>query len=306
MQRSLTIDFAPAYELLVSLAVYGERPRWKAMDVGQAWGTEVEKRLGAEGKALLKRIDPFQDMQPLLGLVAQAPGARTADGFLDWLATLTPGELYERSFCHMVEDAREHLPADLGAWRDRVVAALRFWHAHYFADVDPAIFAHLQADAEARRAQAAVTPMLELIAEATNGLYIDPPEHGQVLMVPQHHMRPWNLSCGSGNMRVILYPAEPPQANPDDPPLALSRLTRALSDENRLRILRFLAQAPLTLAELTERTGLAKSTVHHHMVMLRAAGLVIIHEKERDGRYSLRPGWLDLVAGRLSGFVLPQ
>lgn len=305
MIHSLTFDYASAYELVVSLAVYVERPRWKSMDLGPGWGHEIEKRLGPEGKATLKAIKDITEMQPLVLLVHQAPGDRTPGEFMDWLATLGPGEIYERLVAFGGEVPE--LPRDLGAWRDRILRALRLWHEYYYQHMDPAIADHLKAEAENRRAQAATTPPLELLDQATNGLHLDSAENHRLVLVPQYHMSPWNLGAKWPGLWVILYPVEPPQTNPDDPPLALARLTRALSDENRLRILRFLAQSPLNLNELTERTGLAKSTVHHHMMMLRAAGLVKIHEKERDGRYAtLRPGWLDLITSRLSGFVSPQ
>ena len=37
-----------------------------------------------------------------------------------------------------------------------------------------------------------------------------------------------------------------------------------------------------------ELTGLAKSTAHHHLTQLRAAGLVVVRGNARSYRYSLR------------------
>lgn len=306
VKPSVMIDYAPAYEFLVSLRLYGERSRWKSMDLGPAWGADADKRLGPEGKALLKQTDPIHDIHPLFLLAHKAPGERTPEAFMDWLASLSPGEIYEGAFCRVDEEVRRQTPADLEAWRDQLLPRLRLWHERYYRHLDPAIAQQLVADAEARRSQAAAASALELVFEATNGLYLDRAEHDQIILVPQYHMRPWNVIGQWQSLRLCLYPIEPAQANPDDPSMALTRITRALSDENRLRILRFLSQAPASLNDLTDRTRLAKSTVHHHMVMLRAAGLVILHEKDREGRYSLRPGWLDLVSSRLSGFIAPQ
>lgn len=306
MTCSLKIEYAPAYELVLSLFVFLERSRWKSMDLGPAWGAEVTKRLGPEQTARVRAVQDPKALPLLFLLIHEAPGDRSPGPFLDWLASLSPGDLYERLILRVDADHRA-APGDLGSWRDGILAALRLWNEHYFRHLDPAIMQHLQCDAAARRAQAAVTPALELVAEATNGLHLDEADGPrEIVLVPQYHMRPWNVGSGLKDLRVILYPVEPVQDNPDEPPLALTRLTRALADENRLRILRFLAREPLNLSELTERTGLAKSTVHHHMVMLRAAGLVIVHEKGADGRYDLRPGWLDLLAGRLSAFVTPE
>lgn len=304
MTHSLTIDQAPAYELVLSLAVFLDRQRWKTIDLGAAWGAEAERRLGPEGKAQMKAIKDPRLLHLLFPLVHQAPGDRTPEAFMAWLGSLAAGDLYERLLPCAPPGNSGDLPPDLGLWRDRMLAALRLWHECYFRELDPAILAHLAADAAAREAQAAHTPVLDLVAEATNGLHLEDDDLQQVLLVPQYHMSPWNVGLKGKGLWVILYPAEPMQDDTDRPPTPLLRLTRALSDENRLRILRFLGREPLGLNELTERTGLAKSTVHHHMVMLRAAGLVIIREKGADGRYDLRPGWLDQLTGRLSAFVV--
>ena len=54
------------------------------------------------------------------------------------------------------------------------------------------------------------------------------------------------------------------------------RLSKALGDEKRLRILRALAEGEKTLMELAEMFGVAKTTMHHHMIVLRSAGLVAV------------------------------
>jgi len=59
------------------------------------------------------------------------------------------------------------------------------------------------------------------------------------------------------------------------PPMLMARL-KALSDPTRLRILRHLAQAPLTPSQLAKKLGLRPPTVIHHLNQLRLAGLVQI------------------------------
>jgi DNA-binding transcriptional ArsR family regulator len=61
-------------------------------------------------------------------------------------------------------------------------------------------------------------------------------------------------------------------------------------------MLRRLAEEPAGLAELTAEIGLAKSTVFHHIGVLRAAGLVRVQVgggSEKNPLYSLRAGALD-------------
>jgi ArsR family transcriptional regulator, cadmium/lead-responsive transcriptional repressor len=65
-------------------------------------------------------------------------------------------------------------------------------------------------------------------------------------------------------------------------------LGRALGDEGRIAMLRRLAAGDATLAELAEAAGLAKSTAHHHLAHLRAAGLVTMHGNARAYWFTLR------------------
>ncbi len=62
----------------------------------------------------------------------------------------------------------------------------------------------------------------------------------------------------------------------------LSLVTRALADENRLRLLAALARGELCVCQLTALLGLATSTVSKHLSQLRDAGLV---ESRKEGRW---------------------
>ena len=57
---------------------------------------------------------------------------------------------------------------------------------------------------------------------------------------------------------------------------------------------------------MVQFSGLAKSTVHHHLVVLRSAGLVRVHAYQGGGltdTYSLRPHALDDLDRRLRAFL---
>lgn len=66
-------------------------------------------------------------------------------------------------------------------------------------------------------------------------------------------------------------------------------ITKALSDENRVRILMFLRDGELCLCQIIEMLGLASSTVSKHMSILFQAGLVHAR-KEGRWRYFRLPG----------------
>lgn len=60
-------------------------------------------------------------------------------------------------------------------------------------------------------------------------------------------------------------------------------LTKALSDESRLRLLMATRRGELCLCQLIELLGLAPSTVSKHMTILQQAGFV---HRRQDGRWA--------------------
>ena len=62
----------------------------------------------------------------------------------------------------------------------------------------------------------------------------------------------------------------------------LLRIARALSDENRVRILMFLRGTELCVCQIIGMLPLAPSTVSKHLVILMEAGLV---ESRKEGRW---------------------
>jgi ArsR family transcriptional regulator, cadmium/lead-responsive transcriptional repressor len=64
---------------------------------------------------------------------------------------------------------------------------------------------------------------------------------------------------------------------------------KALADVNRLRIVRRLAEAEATVAELVAQVGLSQPLVSWHVGRLRAAGLVATRRSGRETVCRLRP-----------------
>jgi ArsR family transcriptional regulator len=84
-------------------------------------------------------------------------------------------------------------------------------------------------------------------------------------------------------------------ANPDE----CAQTMKALSDSNRIKIIRALISGPCNVGGISKRTGLNVHRISHHLGRMRLAGLV---ECARDGRaivYQIAPsisvkGGLDL------------
>lgn len=62
----------------------------------------------------------------------------------------------------------------------------------------------------------------------------------------------------------------------------LTKTFKALTDHNRIRIIKMLQKRPLCVCEITEILDLATSTVSKHLSILRDAGFIT---SEKDGRW---------------------
>jgi DNA-binding transcriptional ArsR family regulator len=166
---------------------------------------------------------------------------------------------------------------------------VRGWYQEVFREAEATTLPILERDAEAKRDLArTMTP--EALIEAASGIqYSSDPSIRQVYLIPQFAMRPWVLLCEHDEIRLFCYPVadESLGAEAGAPPGRLVRLHKALGDEKRLRMLKALATSSGTLQELADRFGLPKSTAHHHLAILRAAGLVRV-TSDYERRYSVR------------------
>jgi DNA-binding transcriptional ArsR family regulator len=318
----LEVRAGTAFELLIGLsALTGDdqvRPSWlpdeppAAVEAvgprsGELWlhllGIALE---AGDAAALLAAVDgmrPAELRRHLVGVHVPAwrsvAGAATleaaAAGDADAAARLLGNDRYYAGRAR--EALAGLLPLSAAETKRRVLAALRSFTLPA-AHVGEA----LERDAAAKRALAATLSPLELISAAAGG-YRYEPEAGldRVVLVPHLAAAPWLLLCQHENARIICYAVEPEQADPEQALVdrALG-VARALADEQRVRIVRYLAAQDGTAVELAEHLGLTKSTTHHHLAQLREARLVELRGNARGYWYSLGEGGLADAARALS------
>ena len=303
------VDWAPAYELVLSLICLVCFPKHSLLEVGATWAQDTRRLLPGDLGARLSRKNAaaalsLKEDDLLMLLVRFCPEEpRDAATFLSWLENLSAGDAYEILAPHL-PDAGPRLPRDFVDWRDRCADVLNTWNAVYFGTIDPAILDGLRACADGVRRRLKSPPQA-LIEDVTNGILVEPAAGPlTVTLVPQYHERPYNHEAVEQAGIIIMYPAEIQPPNAESPPPRLMRLTHALGDESRLRILRFVADGPRTLTEVARFIGLSQPTVHHHLVQLRAAGLVRVHyNASTPSRYSLRPHALDQLSDQLGTYL---
>lgn len=325
---SVEILWHPGLELLVSLETYASARLHKVTDFGAPWRAQVRQGLPKELANRLDSISGTSEDGRLLEIAhclawSCPPGVGTVEGFLQWASEGDIQELGcvsakpirpDEQSADEIEELRGRAEigersdwAEIEDLRDRAVGLMREWHRHYFAGVHPAILTGLSEEARRQRQRVSTTDPELLVEELSGGIVLKPaPSFSRVVVAPQYHARPWNLNGRWGETCSVLYPAEVLAAAPGDPPIRLVRLTKALDDKTRLRILKLVAREPLSLTEIARRMGLTKPTVHHHLVLLRAAGLLRVQTSfahRLDGRFVVRSSALSDLSQDLESFL---
>jgi DNA-binding transcriptional ArsR family regulator len=339
--RLVEVIATPVTEFLIGLEAFQFGEGAHTFDAGPDWFDQIRTKTGPEVLTALERLGRTA-WGSLLGAALADWWPLEAGGLIDHVAGMADEDLWlllagrhVRPFADRVAPetfsravrgdraARARLAEadrEVSCGRDAksriwdlsahevhqlAVAGLRGWYREVFAPQMPQATRVLERDAEAKRRLRRTASDEALIEAATNGVvYVPEPWVRRIVLTPHIAMRPWNVACAHGDAYVICYPVadESLGVDPGAPPASLVRLHKALADERRLRILRLLARSDMNLAELSQAVGLAKSTTHHHTVVLRSAGL-IRSSAQRENRYSLRREAIDEAGPALRDFL---
>lgn len=194
---------------------------------------------------------------------------------------------------------------DAPAAHEAVVTTLERWRDEVFDERWAAIGPGLEREAAHIRQAAAGQTAARVYERATRGVeYV--PELGvdRLLLAPTWVGRPWVSHGRLGATLVVCYPAaeEALVASEEEAAmLRVVRLAKALADEKRVQALRHMAGHECSLQELADHLGLHKSTMHHHLAMLR--GLGFLHTRVATKRYRLRPEALTELPEVLQGYL---
>ncbi|HYK06744.1 MAG TPA: metalloregulator ArsR/SmtB family transcription factor [Gaiellaceae bacterium] len=338
---TVEIDVAEAAEVLMSICAVADRGDHDTFDLGAEWlQTRLEtvpEDVRAEVEAL--RLGDMKVAAHLLGIVYETPRPRTFAAFMERLEAIDPVELKLHLFGHY-DTTSSHIPPDavesaargdtaaieqvldaLAEWsdkhelyrgllqmegpevKDRIVSLLPRWYEHVFAPYEQEWREAAERDAEAKRALAKRHSPEQLVELATRGYQYSPPAAiRRIVFFPSWFMRPWVILWEHKGAKIFCYPIAPP-AEEGASPAEVARVYKALGDEGRLKLLRRLSEGSMKLSEAAVELGVAKSTAHHHLAILRQAGFVTIRDED-ENVYSLRtdlPQTGDLLTAYLGG-----
>lgn len=193
--------------------------------------------------------------------------------------------------------------ADIQLLKEHLIAVMTGW---YEAVIEPEVeklSLILKQDYEMKRKMNEKMKSEAFVEWATGGITYSPePSVHHVLLIPQLTYRPWNIEADIEDTKVFHYPIANESINPEDPyqpSYFLVHKHKALGDEARLRIVKLLFEKDRTLQEITERLNIGKSTIHHHLKILRSAKLVDI----QDAKYVLKKKALEAISKELELYL---
>jgi len=339
-ELEVEIAVAEAAEVLMSICALGDREDHDTLDLGAEWLAAelaaVEPELLAAVDELT--LGSMKVAAHLLGIVLETPAPRSFASFLERLEATDPVEIklnlfgcHGSSFSHLAgpevieraargdaeaqemfleslaeysgkyESTRALLVLGADEVKAKLLDVLRRWYDQVFLPHADEWREAAERDAEAKRGLAANYSAEQLVELAARGYQYTPgPEIRTLAFFPSWWMRPWVILWEHKSTKIFCYPIAAP-AEAGASPAEVARVYKALGDEGRLKLLRRLSDGPLKLTEAAAELGVAKSTAHHHLAILRQAGFVAIRDED-ENVYSLRrdlPQTGDLLSGYL-------
>lgn len=326
----IEIEGSVTYEIVLTIwSTLNPKNTHTAHDLGEDWHKNLRKGTDADltDELIVLGGTRCSDWLAISSLMLSAPHPHDPDHVFDWVETLPDqrlrrwilGYYSQNDDQALIEqaasgdlDAAIELLGDTADKKPdlvehiewlltteglpaRYAAALRQFREEVFSEFEEDFAGSISRAAAARRAAPARGSAKEVVEEVTSGIDFEIPlGTSRMVLVPSVVTRPLSLIDGYRGTLIVYYGIadEFIDSDPEAPPSWLVRTYKALSDERRLRILRRLSEAPATLDDLSDLLGLTKSTVHHHVAILRGAGLIRVHlddpVKGKKKNYSVR------------------
>lgn len=339
---SARVIAGPAFEVVAELAAFASGPARASLESGKPWIREVRRLAGpeliqrVEGWAFavyaelatvvfeagppydpdslpgrIRAFDPAALVGRLLGAESIANRAMLTDGAFERalggdagaraeirrvLGLNPPARLsLDRLFATPPGDVQADLAGVVEAWIDRVFPAF----------VDDAM-ATIERDVQAKRQLFRDLPLAESLRIATNGVEFSNSWASEVVVVPTVALRPFIAPADAGTTAILLCSVadEAFDDDPAAPPRRLVKIAAALGDDLRLRMLRELADGDRTAKQLASRLGVDRTSLHHHLGILRSAGLVSVQAAGvQSWRYALRADGIATASTSLASYL---
>jgi hypothetical protein len=181
------------------------------------------------------------------------------------------------------------------------IEAVRRWYGEVFAPEEAMVAPLLAGDASAKRALLTSSPEL-IIRIATGIRYVPKPWIEGVLLIPTVVLRPWVIATNYRRLRIYCYAITEDGSDRAEPLSPMVQTYQALANVTRLRLIKSLAAAPLTIEQLCQQLGEPEAALRPHLATLRAARLVGITCSDQTV-YELRDDLLGAIGQPLKAYL---
>lgn len=335
----------PAFELIAELAAFTSGPARASLESGKPWIRQVRALAGPELIRRVEGWG-FSPYAELASIALETGPPHDVDQFLDRLRSLPPDVVrrrlvgaesapsramvsagaFDRALAGdaaarvALRDALGHDPqgresmnrlltTSSEAVQADMVSIVKAWASRVLPQFAGDALVIIARDVVSKEQLFKTGPARHALQIATNGVDVDPAAWAAtIVVVPTVAMRPFiaPIECGSTAIFLCSVADEAYDVDPDAPPRGLVKITTAIGDDLRLRILRVLTDEALTASEVATRLGIERTSLHHHLGILRSAGLVAIRD---DGfhhwRYSRRGARISDVGSVLATYLDP-
>jgi hypothetical protein len=186
---------------------------------------------------------------------------------------------------------------------------LREYYEVFFREEERRILPDVERALAQAQELAGRVPAADLFEKVSRGIRVEYHlKQSELVLVPCWWCSPRILYTDiAPGRQVVLFGARPADASlvpGDSVPGELLLALEALSDPTRLAILKALAEAPLSQADIARRLRLRPPTISHHLKSLRIAGLIAyIGETPGETRYGVRLPQIGETCSQLKAFL---
>lgn len=120
----------------------------------------------------------------------------------------------------------------------------------------------------------------------------------KIILIPQITYRPWVIYLELPSYHVLYYPVTNESIHPEDtlvPDYRMLQVFKMLGDDTRLRLIKLLSEKDYSLSELASKTNIGKTTIHHHLKLMRSARILETNQsKYHLNQDTLHKNWRKL------------
>jgi hypothetical protein len=333
----------PAFEVVAELAAFTSGPARASLESGKPWIREVRALAGRELIGRIERwgfpmygelasivldAGPPYEPEQLVARLRVTPADLLVRRLLGAESVPNRSMVSENAFERAIAGeraARSELRRELAIYPAQKQAIIRLLRTPartvqrdiagiveaWATSVHPAFAersaALVQRDVEAKERIIRALSLREALRAVTNGVDYDPSSWAtEVVVVPTVALRPFIAPVERGSTAILICSVadEAFDDDPSAPPRRLVQVAAALGDELRLRILHELGGGDATASQLADRLGVDRTSLHHHLGILRSAGLVgATAAGLQSWLYSLRADGIASANDALNGYL---